>query len=191
MGTSAGRKAAIIRKRRTAAAKATATRKRRAAGKKASITRKHRSSRKAAAPATGAPSVIPMLSYEDGIAALGWLHRAFGFRETARLTTPDGRLSHGEMEAGNGLIMLASPTPEYRSPRRHREVCEQARKWSAVPWIIDGVLVYVNDLERHFERAKSAGATILSAIEEGPPGRRYRAEDVEGHRWFFFEIDHG
>jgi hypothetical protein len=40
------------------------------------------------------------------------------------------------------------------------------------------------------ERAKTAGATILSVIEEGPPGRRYRAEDLEGHRWFFFETDH-
>jgi hypothetical protein len=30
----------------------------------------------------------------------------------------------------------------------------------------------------------------LSEIEEGPPGRRYRAEDLEGHRWVFFEIDH-
>jgi PhnB protein len=131
-----------------------------------------------------------MISYEDGIAALEWLHSAFGFRETARLTTPDGRLSHGEMEAGTGLIMLASPTPEYRNPKRHREVCDQARKWSAVPWIIDGVLVYVNNLDRHFERAKSAGATILSVIEEGPPARRYRAEDLEGHRWFFLETDH-
>ena len=96
--------------------------------------------------------------------------RRFGFHETARLTTPDGKLSHGEMEAGKGLIMLASPTQDYRSPKRHREVCEQARKWSTVPWIIDGVLVYVNNLDRHFERAKTAGATILSEIEEGSPG---------------------
>ena len=135
------------------------------------------------------PTVVPMLSYEDGIAALEWLCNAFGFRETARFTTPDGKLSHGEMATGNGLIMLASPTPEYRGPKRHREVCEQARKWSEVPWIIDGVLVYVNDLDRHFQRAKAAGATMLSEIEEGPPGRRYRAEDLEGHRWFFFETD--
>ena len=133
------------------------------------------------------PSVVPMISYEDGTAALVWLSRAFGFRETARHTTPDGRLSHGEMEAGDGLIMLASPTPEYRSPKRHREVCEQARKWSTAPWVIDGVLVYVDDIDRHFRRAKAAGATILSEIEPGPPGRRYRAEDLEGHRWFFFE----
>ena len=59
-----------------------------------------------------------------------------------------------------------------------------------VPWIIDGVLVGVDNLDRHFKRAKAAGATILSEIEEDPPGRRYRAEDFEGHRWFFFEHRH-
>lgn len=177
MGTSAARKAAV-------------TRKRRAAGTKAAITRKRRASMRTAAPATSTPAVVPMISYEDGIAALAWLRRAFGFRETTRLTTPDGTLSHGEMAVGNGLIMLASPTPEYRSPKRHRESCEQARKWSTVPWVIDGVLVYVDNLDQHFERAKTAGATILSVIEEGPPGRRYRAEDLEGHRWLFFETDH-
>ena len=165
MGTSSARNAAVTRKRRTAARKAK--------------------------PAISTPSVVPMISYEDGVAALAWLHKAFGFVETARLTTPEGRLSHGEMKAGDGLIMLASPTPEYRGPKHHREVCEQARKWSTVPWIIDGVLVYVDDLDRHFKRAKAAGAMILSVIEEGPPGRRYRAEDLEGHRWFFFEKDHG
>jgi len=59
--------------------------------------------------------------------------------------------------------------------------------WSAVPWIIDGVLVFVKNLDQHFARAKTAGATILSEIESDPPGKRYRAEDLEGHRWFFFE----
>lgn len=133
------------------------------------------------------PTVIPMISYENGVAALEWLAHAFGFRERARMTTPDGKLSHGEMEAGDGLIMLASPTPAYESPKRHRETCERARQWSKTPWIIDGVLVYVDDLDAHFARAKAAGAVILSEIEEGPPGRRYRVEDLEGHRWFFFE----
>jgi PhnB protein len=91
------------------------------------------------------------------------------------------------MMAGDGLIMLATPTPEYRNPKHLREICEQARESSVVPWVIDGVLVYVDDLDAHFRRAKAAGATILSEIEEDEPGRRYRAEDLEGHRWFFFE----
>jgi uncharacterized glyoxalase superfamily protein PhnB len=79
------------------------------------------------------PTVVPMISYEDGVAALEWLARAFGFHEKTRMVGPDGTLGHGEMEAGDGLIMLATPTRDYESPRRHRETCEQARRWSSVP----------------------------------------------------------
>ena len=140
---------------------------------------------------TRTPSVIPMLSYEDGPAALDWLALAFGFRERARMLGPDGSLAHGEMETGGGLIMLATPTPDYESPRRHREGCEPARRWSAVPWVIDGVLVLVEDLDAHYAQAREAGATILSEPEDGPPGRRYRAEDPEGHRWMFLQGEAG
>lgn len=128
-----------------------------------------------------------MLAYEDGAAALDWLARAFGFVERARMLDGAGRLSHGEMVAGEGLIMLATPSPHYEGPRHHRETCEAARRWSEVPWIVDGVLVYVEDVDSHLETARAAGATILSEVEEGFPGRRYRAEDLEGHRWMFME----
>jgi uncharacterized glyoxalase superfamily protein PhnB len=133
------------------------------------------------------PAVIPMIAYENGPAAMDWLARAFGFRERTRMTTPDGRLSHGEMEAGDGLIMLATPSPHYHGPKRHRDECEPARRWSEVPYVIDGVLVYVDDVTAHFERARAAGATILSAPEEASEGKRYRAEDLEGHRWMFMQ----
>jgi len=134
-----------------------------------------------------AQGVVPMLSYADGVAALEWLARAFGFRESERMMGGDGRLAHAEMETGGGLIALATPTPDYEGPRRHRERCEQARRWSQVPWVIDGLLVYVEDVGAHHDRAKAAGAVILSAPEDGPPGRRYRAEDLEGHRWMFMQ----
>ena len=133
------------------------------------------------------PAVIPMVAYEDGGGAMDWLSRAFGFRERARMVGDDGRLSHGEMEAGEGMIMLATPSPQCQGPKRHREECEAARRWSEVPFIIDGVLVYVDDVDAHFERARDAGATILSEVESGGPGKRYRAEDLEGHRWMFME----
>lgn len=133
------------------------------------------------------PAVIPMLAYEDGAAAMDWLARAFGFRERARMLGENGRLSHGEMKAGEGMIMLATPSPHYHGPKRHREESEAARNWSEVPYIIDGVLVYVDDVPAHFERASGAGATILSPVEDSGEGRRYRAEDLEGHRWMFIE----
>ncbi len=134
------------------------------------------------------PGTVPMLAYEDGVAAMDWLARAFGFRETMRMLTKDGRLSQGEMEAGDGgVIMLATPTPDYQSPKHHRETCEAAAAWSKVPYIIDGVLVYVDDVDAHFRQAEAAGALILSGIETTPFGKRYRAEDLEGHRWMFTE----
>ena len=132
------------------------------------------------------PSVIPMLSYEDGVAALDWLSRAFGFRQRARMLGPDGRLGHGELEYDGGVVMLATPTPDYQSPRRHRESCDAAKRWSKVPFVIDGVLVNVADVDAHFERARAAGARILSKPESVGMGlRHYRAEDLEGHRWMF------
>jgi uncharacterized glyoxalase superfamily protein PhnB len=133
------------------------------------------------------PAVIPMIAYENGPAAMDWLARAFGFRERARMLGQEGRLSHGEMQAGEGVIMLATPSPHYHGPKKHREESDAARRWSEVPYIIDGVLVYVDDVDAHFERAKGAGATILSPVEETPDGKRYRAEDLEGHRWMFMQ----
>jgi uncharacterized glyoxalase superfamily protein PhnB len=132
------------------------------------------------------PRVIPMLAYEDAAAALDWLSEAFGFRERTRLTGPDGTIGHAEMELGDAVIMLATPTPDYQGPKRHRETCEAARKWSAVPYVIDGVLVYVDDVDAHFRQARDAGATILSEPQDQDFGERhYRAEDLEGHRWMF------
>jgi uncharacterized glyoxalase superfamily protein PhnB len=132
-------------------------------------------------------TVVPMVAYADGVAAMDWLVRVFGFRERARLLDNAGRLAHGELVAGDGLIMLATPTPDYEGPRQHREHCERARRWSDVPWVIDGVLVRVDDVTAHFGSAQREGARILSPLEAGPPAARYRAEDLEGHRWMFME----
>ncbi len=132
-------------------------------------------------------TIIPMLAYEDGAAAIDWLVDAFGFTERTRIEE-DGRIGHAELELNGNIVMLATPTPKYVAPRRHREQCEHARAWSEVPYVVDGVLVYVDDLAAHFERAKRAGATILSEPEDTEHGVcHYRAEDLEGHRWMFAE----
>ena len=137
------------------------------------------------------PTIVPMLTYEDGLAAIAWLAAAFGFEERARLLAPDGSLVHGELTAGDGVIMLATGPAGYQSPRRHREQCAAAQRWSATPWVINGVLIYVDDVDRHYERAREAGAVILSGLEDGGVGRRYRAEDLEGQRWMFLQRSAG
>jgi PhnB protein len=134
-------------------------------------------------------SVVPMLAYEDPATAIEWLDRAFGFREQTdqRYTDPNGTVTHAQLEAGDGIIMLAAPTPDYQSPARHRESCAAAAAWSNVPWVIDGVQVEVNDVDAHHERAMSAGARMLTPMRDEPYGRLYNAEDLEGHRWMFIQ----
>jgi uncharacterized glyoxalase superfamily protein PhnB len=130
--------------------------------------------------------VVPFLAYEDAAAAIEWLCRAFGFAERAdqRHTEPDGTVTHAELSVDGATVYLATPTPEYRGPKRHAQECEQARRWLDNPWVIDGLFVEVDDVEAHYARAVAAGAKILREPEEPGTGfRSYTAEDLEGHRW--------
>ena len=134
---------------------------------------------------------VPMLSYEDVGAAVEWLTEAFGFREGRRFADPDGTVTHAELELDGALVMLGWPGPDYQGPRQHAEVCEHARRWLSVPYVVDGVLVYVNDVDRHLRQARRAGAVILGEVQDEPYGRLYRAADHEGHRWMFLQPPSG
>ena len=132
--------------------------------------------------------VVPMVSYEDVAAAIEWLRRAFGFEERERFSDDDGRVTHAILAAEGSELHVGWPGPAYESPKRHAETCEAARAWSDVPWVIDGVLVYVDDLDAHYERARARGATILREREDAGFGRLYSAADLEGHRWMFVQV---
>jgi len=115
--------------------------------------------------------IMPYILYEDVPAALEWLTGAFGFKEWLRYNEPDGRVSHAEMRLGHSAILLGGPI-DYQSPRRSGHVCQY-------------VVVAVDDVEKHFERAKKAGAEITSELKTQPWGdREYRVKDPEGHVWF-------
>jgi uncharacterized glyoxalase superfamily protein PhnB len=129
-----------------------------------------------------------MLSYENVDAAVDWLSKAFGFRERGqRFVEADGTVTHAELELDGAVVMLGWPGPAYRSPRSHALECEGARRWLQPPNVVDGVLVYVDDVDSHYERARAAGASILTEPADEAPGRLYKAGDLEGHRWMFMQ----
>ena len=130
--------------------------------------------------------VVPMLSYEECATAASWLAGAFGFEELERIDE-GGTVTHVTLCAGDGLVFLGHPGSDYVDPLHLRERCEAAAAMYDVPWVVDGVWVTVDDLEAHRERASAAGARMLSSLEDTPHGRRYRVEDLEGHRWMFEE----
>jgi uncharacterized glyoxalase superfamily protein PhnB len=134
-----------------------------------------------------AQRIVPFIAYEDAAAAIDWLTAAFGFRESGeRMTDENGVVGHAEMELEGARIMLATPSPHYRGPRRHAQECEQARKWLDNPWVVDGLFVEVDDVAAHHERAVAAGANVVRGLDEPGIGFRiYTVEDLEGHRWMF------
>jgi uncharacterized glyoxalase superfamily protein PhnB len=130
--------------------------------------------------------VVPMLSYEDVGRAADWIVEAFGFEEVERYED-ERTVTHVTLRLGDGIVFFGNPGPEYRGPRKLAETCEAARRMLETPYVVDGVFVEVGDIDAHHERARAAGATILTELEDNPGvgQRQYRAEDIEGHRWMF------
>jgi uncharacterized glyoxalase superfamily protein PhnB len=120
-----------------------------------------------------ASPVIPVLVYEDIQAAHDHLVEVFGFTSGGVDHLPDGTVVHAEVRLGDGRIWLHRVAGDLASPRtltQHNA----------------GLVVHVEDVDAHFERARNAGATIDRAPEDQPYGQReYGAVDLEGHHWWF------
>ena len=132
------------------------------------------------------PRVIPMLAYEDAARASAWICGAFGFREVERFTNSAGIVTDVVLERDDGAtVLVGHPHDAYEGPRKHAEHCPDAARWLDRPVIVDGLVVYVDDLEAHHAAAVAAGARVISGLETNPIQRQYRVEDLEGHRWMF------
>ena len=130
--------------------------------------------------------IVPFIGYEDAVAAIAWLERAFGFEENrGERIEAEGVVMHAELGLAGATIYVSTPAG-YASPARLREASELARRAYDNPWVIDGHFVEVDDVQTHCEPARAEGATILRNLEEPGVGFRiYTAEDPEGHRWMF------
>lgn len=135
--------------------------------------------------AENAPVITPTVMYQDPLAALDWLERAFGFETITRIVDRDGRAAHLEMAYRGAVIGVAGEwesgellgRARMRSPKTTEGAATQFL-WVRVPGDIDG----------HCERARRAGATITQEPADQFYGARtYRAQDCEGHVWCFSE----
>jgi uncharacterized glyoxalase superfamily protein PhnB len=120
-----------------------------------------------------ADTVLPHLVYSNVADALAWLTRAFGFTEHYRYGEPGGRVDGAQMYLGGACIMLRSARAGSASPA-------QIGRWT------QSLTVFVDNVDAHFERTKSAGAKIVEELQETFYGeRQYGVEDFEGHHWLF------
>ena len=69
--------------------------------------------------------------------------------------------------------MMGCPGSKYKNPKRLGQATQS-------------LYVNVDNVDKHFQRSKKAGAKILEEPENQFYGhRRYGAEDPEGHQWYF------
>jgi uncharacterized glyoxalase superfamily protein PhnB len=105
-------------------------------------------------------TVIPELAYPDVGEAIAWLCETFGF--TLRLRIANHR---AQLNVGDGAVVLTE--------RGAGEVTSS-------------VMIRVEDVNSHHDRARQHGARILRPPADHPYGERQcTVEDLGGHRWTF------
>ena len=117
--------------------------------------------------------LFPYLHVQDAARAIEFYTRAFGARETLRLTEPSSRIGHAELDFGGMTLMLADEFPEYgiRGPQ-------------AIGGTSITIHLHVDDADAVIRRAAEAGATIEQEPRDQFYGERSGClRDPFGHRW--------
>lgn len=120
-------------------------------------------------------TIFPLLRYTDAREAIRWLCEAFGFVQLFAVPDVGEFVRHAQLQFGSSVIMLGSvrPDDEITSP-------------DELGGSTQALCVYVDDVDTHFRRAQSAGATIIAPPQDTDFGsREYHARDPEGHLWTF------
>lgn len=111
-------------------------------------------------------TIFPILRYNDARRAVEWLCAAFGFVELFSVPPSGPFVRHAQLKLGTNIVMLGSTR--------------------ALEAGMHTLYVYVDDLDAHFGRARSAGAEIMSPPQSTDFGaREYHVQDPEGHHWTF------
>jgi uncharacterized glyoxalase superfamily protein PhnB len=113
-------------------------------------------------------TIVPVLRYADVRGASDWLCAAFGFTE--RLRIGEHRI---QLSCGDGWLVV----------REGGDIDDDPTEGGFPTHV---VMVRVEDVDAHHERARAHGARILEPPTDWPYGeRQYAAQDPAGHRWTF------
>jgi DNA-binding transcriptional MerR regulator len=120
---------------------------------------------------------LTLLVYRDIEAAQHHLVEVFGLVAGELTRDADGRVVHGEVFAGDGVIWM------HRESEEHRLASPATSGTASHCMAID-----VDDVDVHHSRAVAAGAEVVYGPTVMPYGvREYAARDVEGGLWSFMQ----
>jgi PhnB protein len=121
----------------------------------------------------GFHTVTPSLAVKDAPKAIDWYVEAFGATDRGRFADPAGTIMHAEIMIGDSIVMLAEEMPMMgtRGPATLGGTCVS-------------LCIYTTDADALFERATTAGATVLMPLSDQFWGDRYGVlADPFGHHW--------
>jgi uncharacterized glyoxalase superfamily protein PhnB len=121
----------------------------------------------------GCHTVTPYLIIRGAAQAIDFYKKAFGAVEIFRMPGPGGAIMHAELKIGDSTVMLADENPQWGSQS------PQALNGSPVY-----LFLYVEDVDKLFQQAVAAGATVRMPPADMFWGDRFgQVADPFGHVW--------
>lgn len=122
----------------------------------------------------GYHTITPHLVLNDSNSAIQFYQKAFGAEEIFRMPGPGGKgVMHAEIRIGNSPIMLNDEFPGMgtKSPK-------------SLGGTTFTIHLYVDDVDKAFERAVAAGAKVEMPVSDMFWGDRYgKLSDPFGYHW--------
>jgi PhnB protein len=121
----------------------------------------------------GFHTITPSLIVRDAAKAIDFYKKALGAQELVRMPSPDGKIMHAELKIGDSIIFLSDEMPQ--SPAKSPQTLGG----------VTGVLnLYVEDVDRAFQRAIDSGAKVAMPVADQFWGDRYGSlTDPFGYTW--------
>ena len=114
----------------------------------------------------GYTSVAPYLTVNGVQGTIDFLIRVFDAQPLRMIPNSEGNVAHGEVRIEDTVVMLT----------------DAVEGWPAIP---SHVHIYVEDVDTIFERALSAGATIVKRpVRDGDADKRGGFTDAGGTTWW-------
>ena len=115
----------------------------------------------------GYSTVSVYLVAQGAQAVIDFLKNTFDATQLRRFDTPDGKIMHSEVRIDETVIMVADAGGTY-------------------PAFPSWLHVYVNDVDKTYQRALAAGGTALQepVRKEGDPDKRGGVKDPAGNTWW-------
>ncbi len=121
----------------------------------------------------GMHTLTPHLVIRGAAKAIEFYQKAFGAQDRGVHKTPDGMVMHAELKIGDSIVMLADEFPG--AP------CQAPQTVGSTTTVLH---LYVEDVDSWFNRAASAGASVVMPVMDCFWGDRYgQLKDPFGHMW--------